>query len=125
MQDREGGKDDPNNKGSFKVKCKGKKIMSQDLMGLKKIVSHSQSLLSNILKNWLQREDKTQVLQITYGIRFKITKWLLRFFVKISKNFKVFLNGTSKTLNSMLYRLSVNRDWEGLGAGGQDLRFKS
>lgn len=30
-------------------------------------------------------------------------------FIKDIKNFKVLLSGSSKTLNSMLYRLSVNR----------------
>ena len=108
MQDREGGKDGPNNKGSFKVKCKGKNN-EPGFDGFEKTVSHSQSLSSNILKNRLQREAKIHVLQITYGNRLKITKLLLRFFVKISKNSKVLLSGSSKTLNSMLYRLSVNR----------------
>ena len=124
MQDREGGKDEPKNKGSFKVNVK-EKNNEPGFDGFEKFVSHFQSLSSNILKNWPQREDKTQVLQITHGIRLKITKLLLWFFVKISNNLKVLLNGSSKTLNSMLYRLSVNSDWEGLGAGGQDIRFKS
>lgn len=82
--------------------------MSQDFMGLKKLFlilnpSHQIFLITGF------REAKTHVLQITYGNRLKITKLLLRFFVKILKNFKVLLSGSSKTLNSILYRLSVNR----------------
>lgn len=56
--------------------------MSQDLIGLKKLFLIFSPSHQKILKNWLQREDKIQALQITHELRLKITKLLLKLFVK-------------------------------------------